>query len=354
MMLGTPGLHADPANFMAREWTLRDGSKATGRFVRIHEENLIIMKDDREFPIAREKLSAADWELALTIGKSEKEGLVGASRKMEFAFVSAEQFPLSTFDMGAPKKAIERQAEEPLHRVQISRGFYLKRTEVTWAEWNVVRELAIGRGYTNLSVGRNGYQGNGEGNHPVTEVSWSDAVLWCNLKSEAENLKAVYYSAKDFTAASILRDKNHPEIFMDRDAGGYRLPTEAEWELAWHCGAMTAPEEYGGWNSHTSSGNTHPVGTAQGTANFKFHDMLGNVAEWCWDWQRPLGPSSHDTDPAGLPTGKFRIFRGGSWADPPWCCYPSYRGDFSPNIPKSFFTGFRPARNPSKVPPTTR
>lgn len=344
MLLGTPAAHAQAANFLPRDWTLRDGSTTNGRFVRIDEENLIIKKDDREFPISRESLSAADWEVAWDIGRREKDGLVEASKRMKFEFVSPVELPNSSFDMGAPENAFARQAEEPHHLVKISRGFWLKRTEVTWAEWNLVRELAFGRGY-DLSVGRNGYQGDAAGNHPVTEVSWWDAALWCNLKSEAENLKPVYYSTNDFAEESILRDKKQRKIFMDRGANGYRLPTEAEWELAWHLGAKTAPEKFGGWNRLTSSGNTHEVGTAQGTETLRFHDMLGNVAEWCWDWQGPVGPGP---DPVGPPDGKFRIFRGGSWADPPWCCYPSYRGDFSPKIPQSFFVGFRPARNPSK------
>ena len=87
---------------------------------------------------------------------------------------------------------------------------------------------------------------------------------------------------------------------MNPHADGYRLPTEAEWELAWHCGgrAKGVPEP-DGWHNQISDGNTHPVRTMPSATGKSIHDMLGNVAEWCWDWKGPLVPFSHVTDPRG-------------------------------------------------------
>jgi formylglycine-generating enzyme required for sulfatase activity len=82
--------------------------------------------------------------------------------------------------------------------------------------------------------------------------------------------------------------------------------------------------------------------------------MLGNVAEWCWDWKAPVVPSSSNKDPRGPEAGLHRIFRGGSWADDKaLCCQGGYRGDFSPIIPRSVFVGFRPIR-PDLNPPASR
>jgi formylglycine-generating enzyme required for sulfatase activity len=341
-------LAAAPPAQPTRTWQMRDGTRMTGSFVRLLSDKLLIKDKDKEVALSREWLTPNSLELAEALQGGIAEDLVETILMMEFSPVSAAIFPSDTFDMGAPKENAYLQEYEPYRRVKITRPFLIKQTEVTWAEWNAVRTLGPGLGYEDLAEGRNGYQGDDSGLHPVTEVSWWDAVKWCNLKSQIENKTPVYYHSPDFNPANVLRTGN-ADIHLNPAANGYRLPTEAEWELAWHNGGWSngfpLPD---GWHVGNSNGNTHPVRSMASSTSNRIHDLLGNVAEWCWDWKGPLVPYSLETDPLGPAQGPHRVFRGGSFADHPSCCRPTYRGDFSPIAPRSRFVGFRPARNASK------
>lgn len=129
---------------------------------------------------------------------------------------------------------------------------------------------------------------------PVDCVSWLDAVRFCNRLSTICGLAVAYqFNPDEDDAASIV------------DSGGFRLPTEAEWEFA--CRAGTAAPRYGpieeiAWYRENSAGRSHPTGRKRANA-WGLHDMLGNVWEWCTDLY----------DPAVY--GPYRIFRGGGWAD---------------------------------------
>ena len=129
---------------------------------------------------------------------------------------------------------------------------------------------------------------------PLTGVSWYDAVALCNQMSADAGLPLAYAIDGE-------------QVAWDRSSPGYRLPTEAEWQYA--CTAGTPGYRYGpldeiAWYAANSGGHPHPVGLRAPNA-WGFHDMLGNVWEWCWDLY----------DPATY--GAYRIFRGGGFADPP-------------------------------------
>lgn len=185
-----------------------------------------------------------------------------------------------TFTMGsAPNEPGRHKAEGPPVRVNLTQGFWLGRTEVTQAQYQAIAG-------TNPST----FQAAGP-DAPVERVSWIDAMAYCRKLTERERAAGRLPAGHIFT-----------------------LPTEAQWEYAYRAGTTgTYPGEPDamGWNAGNSGGTTHPVGRKQANA-WGFHDMGGNVLEWCRDWYGDY-PRGAATDPSGPERGYYRIARGGSW-----------------------------------------
>ena len=149
-------------------------------------------------------------------------------------------------------------------------------------------------------------------NLPVVNVSWYDAVLFCNALSKKVGLDTVY-------VYKSVGDKNFLEdLEIDYSVEGIRLPTEMEWELAAHGG------EYGStyyWGNELASdyayyGQTKgPVKVASKKPNaYGLYDMAGNVAEWVNDWYASYS-TADEKNPVGPATGKNKCVRGGGWTD---------------------------------------
>ncbi|MFB7550199.1 formylglycine-generating enzyme family protein [Streptomyces sp. NPDC056154] len=160
---------------------------------------------------------------------------------------------------------------------------------------------------------------------PVTEVSWKDALDFCNLLSRATGLEPCYV---------LGDDPDGQDVVCDWEADGYRLPSEAEWEYA--CRAGTSDTRYGeldeiAWHRGNSGGRVHDVATRTPNA-WGLHDMIGNVWEWCWD---VYDPSVY---------GPYRVFRGGGAYDRPRGCRASCRRKSHPTF-RIDDLGFRLARS---------
>ena len=184
------------------------------------------------------------------------------------------------FLMGSPPDEPARdKAEGPQRRVTLSRGFWLGRTEVTQAQYEAI---------TGTNPSR--FQVAGP-DAPVEHVSWLDAMAFCEKLTARER------------AAGRL-----PEGYR------YTLPTEAQWEYACRAGttdAYAGPIEAMAWYDENSDRTTHPVAQLRPN-DWGFHDMSGNVLEWCRDWYE-LYSGRAETDPTGPKHGHYRIARGGCW-----------------------------------------
>ena len=235
--------------------------------------------------------------------------------------------PAGSFQMGDQSSPLVGFGYElPVHTVQVS-AFYLAKTEVTKAAWDAVWTWALTNGYPDLPAG-----GGKTAAHPVQAISWHAAVKWCNARSEKEGLTPCY------TVAGATYKTGNSTPVCNWAANGYRLPTEAEWEKAARGGAVGLNFPWGNAISHNSANFnnvgvesyqtgtkgyhptygtgsppfTSPVGSFAANG-FGLYDMIGNVWEWCWDWDESYS-ASFGTDPHGAASGFSRVYRGGAWA----------------------------------------
>ena len=194
--------------------------------------------------------------------------------------------PAGTFVMGSPNDEEGRDdGEGPRTTVTITKPFWLGKTEVTQSQWKAV-------------MGNNPSRFKGD-DLPVEQVSWNDAVAFCEKLNEV--------------ARDTLPDGYH-----------YTLPTEAQWEYA--CRAGTTTRFYYGdddnqlgnyaWYHDNKSLKTQPVGEKLPNG-WGLYDIHGNVWEWCLDWyDKDYYRVSPEINPEG-PQGplKMKVLRGGSWVN---------------------------------------
>jgi formylglycine-generating enzyme required for sulfatase activity/pimeloyl-ACP methyl ester carboxylesterase len=204
-------------------------------------------------------------------------------------------------------------------------GFQMSATEVTQREYEAVTGA-------NPSV----YRGP---DRPVENVSWWDAIAYCNRRSAKESLRPCY---------------NLKTGERDRDCTGYRLPTEAEWGRA--AGPIPPKGELLRFavlgDSSTKSvavfdaplnRGTAPVHSLQPNAHGLF-DMTGNVWEWCEDWYDAVTAPDAVVDPVGPLSGAARVMRGGSFVSTTSSWSRDMRSSQPPDW-RSRFTGFRVVRS---------
>lgn len=288
-------------------------------------------------------------------------------------------------------------------RIEIA-PYEIAQYETTYSLWKAVYDWATSkeRGeaiYTIVHKGVNGSKNASlmEGKislQPVGKITWRDAIVWCNAYSELSGLRPVYY--KDGNKTEPHRSSDFPDAllseagaidnpYVDWDATGYRLPTEAEWEMAARGGDVEISdwnfaysgvkgyriengvpifepynEEYteadGSWPNFmwimdNSIDETHSVGSRKPN-RLNLYDMSGNVEEYCWDFYGDYD-YIHDSNHAFNPLtpvhgeekfGRNRVRRGGRYNYNNGFALVSYRGHVSMTSAYDSGIGFRVAR----------
>jgi formylglycine-generating enzyme required for sulfatase activity len=185
-----------------------------------------------------------------------------------------------TFEMGSPSSEKDREDDETLHTVTLTEGYWLGKYEVTQSQWEKV-----------MGSNPSEYKG---ADRPVEKVSWTDVTSFCAKLTASEQ------------AAGRL------------PAGmSYQLPTEAQWEYACRAGTKTTfsfGDELTAKDANFDENVDETTDVGKYPANaWGFHDMHGNVFEWCADRYGNY-PTGAARDPVGPADGSYRVVRGGSWS----------------------------------------
>jgi formylglycine-generating enzyme required for sulfatase activity len=237
-------------------------------------------------------------------------------------FLAARYFPVMLSIPGGTDTIGDIEVRGPFgykvdekHAVTLS-PFKMAKTETTWWQYNLFCEAISKKKPDKPSWGS-------QGDNPVINVFWYDAVAYANWLSDREGRNI----ALEKTGSSDA-DYN-----INLKSNGYRLPTEAEWEYA---ARARTPFKYAGsssidsvaWYNGNSGSRTHPVAEKKANA-FGLYDVSGNAGEWCWDWL-----ADHDKNatpsPTGAEKGNFHVHRGGSWLHNAGLCRVSFRTGSTP------------------------
>ncbi|MBA4188631.1 MAG: hypothetical protein C0467_11585 [Planctomycetaceae bacterium] len=237
---------------------------------------------------------------------------------------------------GAKADQVRVRSGAPRHRVRLTHPFYMAATPVTQREF---QEL-MGQNpsyHTSDRPNNDRFGGRFNSRYPVEQVTWFDAIEFCNRLSTREGLRPCYARTGD--AVDNL------------DGTGYRLPTEAEWEYACRAGTTTRyfhGDEPAGLSDYAWFHTGTPLAVGMLKPNqFGLYDIVGNVGVWCQDWYDPKSyeqyADSEATDPKGPSSGQQRVQRGAFFGNVALALCPSRRWSVDPQQAKNNL-GFRVVR----------
>ena len=261
-------------------------------------KNEIMLKEAKAWIFGPTEAAERQKKAATESGQPVIRSVSVGAEKMNMAFI-----PPGTFIMGSLPEEPSRTSEEVLHRVSITKPYYMATVELSVAQWMAItgESVKAGRGGVLTAL------------QPVANVTAREV----------------------FEKLLVKAQKYAPEGYE------FRLPTEAEWE--WACRAGTnysynngpsvSDLEQVAWFRTTAMGSSRPV--EDGRANpWGLKNMHGNVSELCSDfydekyYQSELTP---EKDPENnKPGGKFRVARGGSFVNLAQHCRTAYRSYVHP------------------------
>ncbi|MBF0500558.1 MAG: formylglycine-generating enzyme family protein [Candidatus Riflebacteria bacterium] len=281
------------------------------------------------------------WSCVTLFGDTSEITLPGGV-KMSFV-----QIPSGTYQIGN----LADQHDKRIHTVTKKKTLLMGTYEVTQEQYKSIAGVNPSYFIASQTDYSSGYSNTAS--QPAEQVSWFDAVRFCNALSINQGFAPCYSSQSN---TSPITDDDI--LICNWNANGYRLPTDGEWEAA--CRASGTAVFYwgddtseatikqnawyemncmpGSWTApHAAKGGTQPVGTKLPN-RFGLYDMSGNVLEWCWDMPEPVVAP-------GRREGSGGVCRGGSWSNSADRCSSSLRTWYPPVLHLRN-VGFRLLRTP--------
>ena len=322
---------AQPLRTLARDWRITVALGATGGLA-LGLAGLLGLQGHGWLPLWGLALLGLTW-LGWDVEPRLPEALVPKAaprprgpKRVQDGPLEMVELPGGSYQMGSPDSDDRAYGDEkPQHQVQVS-GFRLARTTVTTGLWH---QIMGGRDQP------------ADPSLPVADISWTQAVRFCNRLSRRQGYKPCYRLTGVWPRRRWV---------CNWRASGYRLPSEAEWEYACRAGSATRYSfgddpallgEYA-WFNANSGGTSHPVATRKPN-RWGLFDMHGNLWEWCWDWYGDYA-AELQTDTHGPKTVRRRVLRGGSFVNSPVFLRSANR-DWDESVYRNQLIGFRCARS---------
>ncbi|MBI1918068.1 MAG: SUMF1/EgtB/PvdO family nonheme iron enzyme, partial [Planctomycetes bacterium] len=320
--------HPDPGIHGAIEWLLRHSKEGP---------------DDRKLDWGqRKELERIDRDLA-TKASRERPPATGATGRRWYVNGQGQTMVVipepGEFRMGSPPTEADRRPDELQHKKRISRTFAISATSVTKEQF-----LRFLPGFSHTEMRR--YP---EPTCPIGGVVWYEAAAYCNWLSKQEGIPEAQWCYETNPRGQVVKLKE-----KHLSLTGYRLPTEAEWEIACRAGATTS-RSYGesvellgryGWYFQNAGERTWPVGSKRPN-DLGLFDMHGNVYAWCQERYKAYPQEGRATDDIedilSINTQDRRVLRGGSFIYPASYLRSANRDRYVPAY-RSVYVGLRPAR----------
>jgi formylglycine-generating enzyme required for sulfatase activity len=313
---------------------------------------------DKALPALVQALDNDDLEIRRRVRPLVRT-LMQTPRKSKSTGLALVGIDTGEFMRGANKTELNRRPDETAQqRTRINRPFFLGAYEVTQDEYQQVMKTNPSW-FSKTGEGKDKVTGQKLGRFPVENVSWYDAIDFCNRLSALDGFRPYYKLADVKRIGGSIKSATVTIV----GGNGYRLPTEAEWEYACRAGTSTpyhfgnptngrdanvkglTSTGYGGTVRGPNLGRTTQVGSYSAN-RWGLHDMHGNAGEWCWDWyDKGYYVNAPTDDPKGPAGGTHRVIRGGSWLVTEGSARSASRYFLTPDE-RNYYSGFRVARNP--------